>query len=526
MPHNQTFVHDPVPRYPAPVILLQNHRNSKALSVLGVHDLRKPTVPEKDLPQLPGKFGYIWKFRARGDDTLPLIGKTKPSKSWFYDEERLKEPAVAEFQPPKDGGLAAWKFLLGASLLEAVSCSFSMSSGVFRTYYFTHPPFQNITQLAAVGPLSSGFVQILVPFLLKLLRKNPETRKSMTWFGMLICVLASFGASISTEPWQIIGTQGVLFGIGAGCLSAPVMVLMPDWFEKRQSFAWGVVFGTSGIFGSFIPTVHTILLERFGQKITLLVHALSVFSITTIALCCIKSRLPGGLAARKKDSSFSQDYWRNPSFYILAASVLIQATVLNIPGIFFPSFAIDLKYTTTQGAVVLSTFNLSTAGGQILSGIIADLQKSFYLSLFLSTSGSALTILLLWAEAKTLAALLIASSVYGLFAGGYGTLRSRFARAVCEVENEESTLVVFGIYTAVRGAGNVAGGFIGSATLNESIQVEQMEYALKKWIPLVILVGAGMSASAAFGVVQWLLHRFFDTKKTTSRERKIKRTDV
>ena len=40
-------------------------------------------------------------------------------------------------------------------------------------------------------------------------------------------------------------TQGALHGIGSGLLFAPSVSLLEEWFDKRRSFAYGILFVSS-----------------------------------------------------------------------------------------------------------------------------------------------------------------------------------------------------------------------------------------------------------------------------------------
>lgn len=291
-----------------------------------------------------------------------IIPEEKEKLAWHHDPTNL---------PPQDTGATAWKVLIGSSVIQAVAWSLSESYGVFREYYFTHPPFAGIDILAITGVTSDGCLALLIPFLLSITKRFPAWRKRMIWLGMLICILASLGAGFSRSAWQIITTQGAMYGIGAGFLTAPTIAFVAEWFDKRQSFAYGVLFGASRLFGSFLPFVYTSALHRFGQRRTLIGHGCSVLLLTISALFCIRPRVPLPPYQRKIELKKNYDFVRKTSFYLLGAAVVIQGLVLNLPAIYLPSFTTDLNYSPIQGAITISLFNLSTWGGQIGFGMLA-----------------------------------------------------------------------------------------------------------------------------------------------------------
>lgn len=280
---------------------------------------------------------------------------------------------------------------------------------------------------------------------------------------------------------------------------------MEEWFDKRQSFAYGLMFGASGLFGSFLPTVYTRLLHRFGRKITLLSHGAGILLLVTGALLCIDHRIPlKKVVKRQVAAPTNTNFFKKGSFYFLGVSVFVQALVLNLPAIYLPSFVVDIGSNHTSGAIALSMFNLATASGQISFGLFADHKHSFYSTLFLSTIISGLSAILLWSEAKTLTAVIIFAIIYGASSGGYGILRSRFAIEVTGKEDREQMLTVLGLFTAMRGAGNVAGGFFGERLVDEKVPVLLTAYGLDKFTPLVVFVGLSMLFAGLSGAVQYL----------------------
>lgn len=160
--------------------------SAKAFSILGIDDeLAAPAVPPKAaLPQSTSKLRETESLESLTPSTVKL------SKTLFYSQ---REHSL------KDSSKEAWIFLFGACIVEAVSWSFPACFGVFREYYFTHPPFEGVTVLAVVGVMSDGCLQMLMPFLLGFLKHFPRLTKKMMWLGLCLCVIASLGAALSTK---------------------------------------------------------------------------------------------------------------------------------------------------------------------------------------------------------------------------------------------------------------------------------------------------------------------------------------
>jgi hypothetical protein len=164
----------------------QSFSSAKAFSILGIDDeLAAPAVPPKAIHPCSTS-------KRQGTD----------SPEFLTPSTRNLSKALVDVQnehPLKDSSKAAWIFLFGACIVEAVSWSFPACFGVFREYYFTHPPFEGVTVLAVVGVMSDGCLQMLMPFLLGFLKRFPKLTKRMMWLGLWLCVIASLGAALSTK---------------------------------------------------------------------------------------------------------------------------------------------------------------------------------------------------------------------------------------------------------------------------------------------------------------------------------------
>lgn len=79
------------------------------------------------------------------------------------------------------------------------------------------------------------------PVVFILLKRWTKMRKLSTIMGLSIIVLALVGASFAEKVWQLILTQGLLYGIGGAMSYCPCILYMDEWFKKRQGLAFGVM---------------------------------------------------------------------------------------------------------------------------------------------------------------------------------------------------------------------------------------------------------------------------------------------
>lgn len=53
--------------------------------------------------------------------------------------------------------------------------------------------------------------------------------------------------SICSEYWHFVLAQGIVVGIGGGCIFIPSVAVLPMYFRKRLAFSIGVAGSGSGV---------------------------------------------------------------------------------------------------------------------------------------------------------------------------------------------------------------------------------------------------------------------------------------
>jgi hypothetical protein len=138
--------------------------------------------------------------------------------------------ADAQALEPADGGLSAWKVLLGAFTFEAIlwgksdkvihqtqlmkrsQIGFPLAYGVFQNYYSQVPAFANSPLIPVVGGVSSGISYLGSPFMVPLVKRFPKYQKHMIWLGWSLCITGLVGGSFVTTLPGLMFTQGIMYG--------------------------------------------------------------------------------------------------------------------------------------------------------------------------------------------------------------------------------------------------------------------------------------------------------------------------
>jgi hypothetical protein len=172
-------------------------------------------------------------------------------------------------------------------------------------------------------------------------------------------------ASYATQVWQVVLTQGVLFGTGASLVFYSTLPLVTQWFLLKRRVVVLVCMLGSGLGVLTIAPLTWMALSRYGRSTTLLIFAgvtFVGFSITTALVKPWKKQttnsvslvtgvvdvlregsLAKGMMSIARSNKF-RAVWLHTTF-----NTAVYATVL----IYLPLYAMSIGYTPLQAAFLL-----------------------------------------------------------------------------------------------------------------------------------------------------------------------------
>jgi MFS family permease len=95
--------------------------------------------------------------------------------------------------------------------------------------------------VAIIGTCQIGCLYMLAPISISVLEAWPEMRRFTSVIGLAIVLASLVASSFAANVWQLVVTQGVLYGIGGNLLYTPLMFYLDEWFVHRKGLAFGVV---------------------------------------------------------------------------------------------------------------------------------------------------------------------------------------------------------------------------------------------------------------------------------------------
>ncbi|KAI1788981.1 MFS general substrate transporter [Ganoderma leucocontextum] len=326
---------------------------------------------------------------------------------------------------PVDRGVRAWLFCMSSFTLEMMIWGLCFSYGIFQNYYTTHPPFNTASSIsiAAVGTIAIALQYTEALLISCALGRYPDYMGYAMWFGLVLYFFSIFGSSFATQVWQLIMLQGVLFGISGGLLYVPVIKLLPEWFSERRGLAGGIIFAGGGVGGFVFPFALTALLDKVGLRWTLRIWAIVTTIFCGIALLGLRPRLPvpkySHGSRRPRFIPPQLGFVKNPLFWSVSVTILLQGFSYFPVSLYIASFATALSSPLTA-TTVLSVFNSSAVGGQILLGHLSD-RFPYPWVMFASAVGSSLVAFLLWGFARGSIQLYLFAVIFGALSGGFSS---------------------------------------------------------------------------------------------------------
>jgi len=216
--------------------------------------------------------------------------------------------------------------------------------------------------------------------------------------GIVMGGIALIGLSVMTSLWQFyvfyfFNALGYMCG---GPL--PNQVLISRWFEKSRGKAMGIAYLGVGVGGMLVPQIAKWLNIEFGWHQALMILGIVMVAIAFPMAWFVKEN-PEDLPQAKHDSS------KLPIGHVLTGwpfYLLVIGSMCSIGAVAGTSqnlklfFSIDLHYSQTESANVMSIVLGSSIIGRLLMGWLADrIQKKYVMMLIYGLVASSIPLLYL-----------------------------------------------------------------------------------------------------------------------------------
>ena len=238
--------------------------------------------------------------------------------------------------------------------------------------------------------------------------------------GILMGGIALIGLSQVTALWQfylfyVFNALGYMCG---GPL--PNQVLTSRWFNKSRGKAMGFAYLGIGVGGMLVPQIAKALNIHFGWHNALMILGIIMIAIAFPMAWIVKENPPESLAGTIKAEEPKvplRTMLKSRAFYLLViGSTCSIAAVSGTSQNLKLFFSIDLKYTQSEAANVISLVLLASILGRILMGWLADRFPKKYVMILIYTFVAGSIPLLYFASSAGI--IYVFALIFGIGLGG------------------------------------------------------------------------------------------------------------
>lgn len=237
--------------------------------------------------------------------------------------------------------------------------------------------------------------------------------------GISILVVAMLTASCATSAWQVVLTQGLLFGVGGIMLNFVHVSIFSEWFDKKRSTAMGVIWLGWRVGSLFFPLICRSLLDHHGYESTMQVLVTPMIALLVPAVVAFRGRYPAAsVQSNPIQPTISKlQALRAPNVLIVLFVALLFSMVINAPTMFIMGYGADIGLDSYNQTVAYSLRIVGAMLGIYVCGKYSDAGLHPMLMIGSAVSSS-LVYFLLWGFAKSRLGLFIYAFAIGFTSGG------------------------------------------------------------------------------------------------------------
>lgn len=178
-------------------------------------------------------------------------------------EKRAAPAGPPGMTPAPNGGTQAWLQVFGAFGVFFNTWGLLNTFGVFQTYYETGELFvESSSNISWVGSIQAFLV--LVTGLISGPLYDRGLLRVLIYVGSFMIVFGHMMLSLCTEYWQVVLSQGICIGLGAGLMFTPAVTVLQSYFTTRIGLASGLAAAGSSLGGVIYPIVLYKLVNNIG----------------------------------------------------------------------------------------------------------------------------------------------------------------------------------------------------------------------------------------------------------------------
>lgn len=243
--------------------------------------------------------------------------------------------------------------------------------------------------------------------------------KKLMVFGISICGFAVIGLSRMNSLFEFYALY-LMMALGYMCGGPlPNQVLTSRWFDKSRGKAMGIAYLGIGVGGMMVPQIAKWLNLQMHWRSSLVMLGILMIAVALPMALFVKENPEGKSKEIKKDEpilSF-KGILKDRAFYLLAiGSMCSIGAVAGVSQNLKLFFSIDLKYSQSEAANIISLVLGASIIGRLLMGWLADRYSKKYVMMLIYLLISLAILLLYFAASPGI--IYVFALIFGIGLGG------------------------------------------------------------------------------------------------------------
>jgi MFS family permease len=194
-------------------------------------------------------------------------------------------------------------------------------------------------------------------------------------------ILLGLGLAVASRAQSLLAFQlayGVIVGVAAGAVFAPMIATVTGWFEKRRSLAVSLVSAGMGVAPMTISPFARWLISTYDWRTAQLVIAVAAWLLLVPTALLVRrapatdtAAVPGASGGGDSGMTVSQAL-RSPQFIVLALTFFCCCATHSGPIFHTVSYAIACGLPGMAAVTIYSVEGLAGLGGRLLFGLAGD----------------------------------------------------------------------------------------------------------------------------------------------------------
>jgi len=356
--------------------------------------------------------------------------------------------------------------------------------------------------------------------------------------GVGLMAMGLLLAPLTTQPWHLYLTLGVLVGGGSVCLGySGQSLFLPNWFVRRRGLAMSIAFAGVGVGSVALLPWMQVLIERAGWRAACWTIGILIMLILAPINLLLRKRpedldlrpdgddAPDDTTIRPKsnvvDAAWAAVEWtvgravRTARFWWIALGYFCGLYVWYAVQVHQTKYLVEIGFSSTIAAWALGLVSLAGIPGQIALGHISDrIGREWVWAAGCLGFAICYTALIMLQDNQSLALLYLMITAQGAL--GYG-LTSVIGALVAEIFQGKHYGSIFGTLMLAAIAGGAVGPWVTGA-LYDGMGSYTIAFLICIGLSLLSAVAIWFAAPRKVRAVAGQMHRLSKLPKAASRD--------